>query len=236
MQNRKAARASALFLLATLIAATAASPDDALYQVSSNDLCITEGAIAEAPHGQLAVNVPKMRAYVQAWTHPAIEARFTYLGSTGNEARLGSGELRRQFGLKLRAQDACNLVYAMWRIAPESKLVVSIKTNPGQHTSAECANRGYRNIKPAHSKPVPALRPSQSHTLRAEMNRDHLNVFADNQLAWEGSIGPEALTFDGPVGIRSDNAKLELQLLVGGSRKPPASTAAGCRSGPGESE
>ena len=236
MQNQKCLRASALFLFATLIAATPASPDESLHPVSRNDLCITEGSIAEAPRAQLAVNVPKMRAYLQTWTHPAIEARFTYLGSTGNEARLGSGELRRQFGLKLRAQDACNLVYAMWRIEPESKLVVSIKTNPGQHTSAECANRGYRNIKPTHSKPVPTLRPGQSHTLRAEMNRDHLNVFADNELVWEGSVGPEALTFDGPVGIRSDNAKLELQLLTGAQRKMPPGVAEGCRTGLGESE
>ena len=41
------------------------------------------------------------------------------------------GELRRQFGLKLRAQDACNLVYVMWRIEPASKLVVSIKCRTG---------------------------------------------------------------------------------------------------------
>jgi hypothetical protein len=236
MQDKMGLRAPAFFLFATLIAAIAASPDESLHPIAHSDLCITEGAIAEAPRGQLAVNVPKMRAYIQTWTQPAIEARFTYLGSTGNEARLGSGELRRQFGLKLRAQDACNLVYAMWRIEPESKLVVSIKTNLGQHTSAECANRGYRNIKPAHGKPVPALRPGQSHTLRAEMNRDHLTVFADNQLVWEGSVGPEALTFDGPVGIRSDNAKLELHLSAGPQRKMPPGVAEGCRTGPGESE
>ena len=45
----------------------------------------------------------------------------------------------------------------MWRIEPESKLVVSVKSNPGQHTSAECGNRGYRNIKPRRSTPVPVL-------------------------------------------------------------------------------
>jgi hypothetical protein len=59
------------------------------------------------------VSVPKLRAYLNAQTAQSVEARFTYLGSTENEARLGSGELRRQFGLKLRAHDACNLVYAM---------------------------------------------------------------------------------------------------------------------------
>jgi hypothetical protein len=132
-------------------------------------LCVTEGAVEEMPDRRLSVSVPKMRAYVNGLTAQVVEADFTYLGATGNEARLGSGELRRQFGLKLRAQDACNLVYAMWRIEPESKLVVSVKSNPGQHTSAECGNRGYRNIKPGRGRVVPALRPGSAHTLRAEM-------------------------------------------------------------------
>jgi hypothetical protein len=114
------------------------------------------------PVGFFATENPDRHAFISQ----LVEAHFTLLGSTGNEAMLGSGELRRQFGLKLRAQDVCNLVYAMWRIEPESKLVVSVKSNPGQHTSAECANRGYRNIKPRHSTPVPVLR-SETPTISA---------------------------------------------------------------------
>jgi hypothetical protein len=177
-----------------------------------------------------------MRAYLNARTLPTVEADFTYLGSTGNEARLGSGELRRQFGLKLRAQDACNLVYAMWRIEPESKLVVSVKSNPGEHTSAECANRGYRNIKATRSKPVPTLRPGQAHSLRAEMNREEMKVFADNALVWEGQVGQEALTFEGPVGIRSDNARLLIDLRAPEPTRSQPGRAPGCRTRPGESE
>src|SRR6266436_2408889 len=104
-------------------------------------------------------------------------------------------------GFKLRAQDSWNLVYAMWRIEPESKLVVSVKSNPGQHASAQCGNRGYRNIKPRLSAPVPALRSGETHTLRAEMNGAEMLVFVDNTLVWEGSVGPDALAFDGPVGF-----------------------------------
>jgi hypothetical protein len=136
-------------------------------RVRRDTLCVTEGALEELPGEKLGVDVSKMRAYVNTRTTQSIEVRFKYLGATAHEARLGSGDMRRQFGLKLRAQDACNLVYAMWRIEPESKLVVSIKANPGQHTSAECGNRGYHNIKPAHSSPVPLLRPGDTHTLRA---------------------------------------------------------------------
>jgi hypothetical protein len=149
VRNQNAFLACALiFLVAFGLSAASDSSRLRLSTVSRADLCVTEGAIAELSSHGLSVTVPKVRAYLDARTTPSIEARFKYLGPTGNEARLGSGELRRQFGLKLRAQDACNLVYAMWRIEPESKLVVSVKTNPGQHSSAECGNRGYQNIKP----------------------------------------------------------------------------------------
>lgn len=204
--------------------------------ISRSNLCVTEGAIEESPGRGLSVTVPKMRAYLNAFTPQLVEAQFTYLGSTGNEARLGSGELRRQFGLKLRAQDACNLVYAMWRIEPESKLVVSIKSNPGEHTSSQCGNRGYRNIKSRRNASVPVLRFGDVHILRAEMNGEEMKVFADNALVWEGPLGPDALAFDGPVGIRSDNARLQIELRAAKPLAGQAGRAPGCRSGRDEYE
>ena len=236
MQKRRATYACALILL-TLLALTQVlhSAASKLTIVPRAKLCITEGAIEECPNDVLLVAVPKMRAYLNAFTSQLVDAHFTFLGSTGNEPRLGSGELRRQFGLKLRAQDACNLVYVMWRIEPESKLVVSVKSNRGQHTSAECGNRGYRNIKPRHSTPVPVLRSGDTHDLRAEINADEMKVFADNRLVWEGSLGAEA-SLDGPVGIRSDNARLQIQLRVGPPVEAKQGQPPGCKSGPEESE
>jgi hypothetical protein len=214
--------------LALLSASTLSAVPQAVQSmpVSRANLCVTEGTIEELPGRRLSVSVPKMRAYVNAYTQPVAEVRFTYLGSTGNEAPLASGEMRRQFGLKLHAQDACNLVYAMWRIEPESKLVVSVKSNPGEHTSAQCGNRGYQNIKPRRSVPVPTLRSGDTHVLRAQMNGAEMQVFADNSLVWEGSVGQDALAFDGPVGIRSDNARLQIDLRTG---KPLTDKAPGCR-------
>jgi hypothetical protein len=226
MRKAQSRYASALLLLCGSAALSADSQSVQPVPVSRANLCVTEGAIEELPGQRLSVNVPKMRAYVNAYTQPVAETRFTYLGSTGNEAPLASGEMRRQFGLKLRALDACNLVYAMWRIEPESKLVVSVKSNPGEHTSAQCGNRGYQNIKPSHSAPVPALNPGSTHTLRAEMNGAEMHVFADNSLVWEGSLGPDALAFDGPVGVRSDNAHLQFDLRTG---KRIKEQAPGCR-------
>ena len=235
MQKRRAIQA---FALLTLLALTQLSHSAAtkLTIVPRTNLCVTAGTIEEFPNHGLLVAVPKMRAYVNAFTSQLVEAHFTFLGSTGNEARLGSGELRRQFGLKLRAQDTCNLVYAMWRIEPESKLVVSVKSNPGQRTSAECANRGYRNIKPRRSTPVPVLRSGDTHDLRAEINADEMKVFADNRLVWEGSLGAEAESFDGPVGIRSDNARLQILLRAGPPLEAKRGQAPGCKSGPEQSE
>jgi hypothetical protein len=91
------------FLSAMSLSAASAALATQLTTVSRGDLCVTEGAIGELPGHQLSVTVPKMRAYLNASTPQVVEARLTYLGSTGNEARLGSSELRRQFGLKLRA-------------------------------------------------------------------------------------------------------------------------------------
>jgi hypothetical protein len=227
----------AVISLSTLSLSAASDPSGTkLMSVSRANLCVTEGTIEELPGERLSVSVSKMRAYLSAFTAQLVEAHFTYLGPTEDEARLGSGELRRQFGLKLRSQDACNLVYAMWRIEPESKLVVSVKSNPGQHTSAQCGNRGYMNIKPRRGTPVPALRSGDAHTLRAEMNGAEMKVFADNSLVWEGSVGPDALGFDGPVGIRSDNARLQIDLRAGQPLKAQPGHAAGCRSGGEDSE
>lgn len=212
------------------------APASAWFSASRRNLCVTEGAIEEAAGNRLSVNVPKVRAYVNTWTAQAVEARFTYLGPTAEQVPLGSGEIRRQLGLKLRARDGCNLVYAMWRIEPESKLVVSVKSNPSEHTSAECGNRGYRNIKPQKSSPVPLLRPGDTHTLRAEMNAAEMAVFVDGTPVWEGNVGSEALSFNGPVGIRSDNARLEVELRAREYAGVHPDYVLGCKSDAGASE
>jgi len=236
MQNCANFVLSAYFLLIALNTQMEGQPATNWVSVPQAKLCVTEGALEQSSGSRMSVNVPKMRAFVTVRTTQDVEARFTYLGPSPGEKPLGSGEMRRQFGLKLRAQDACNLVYVMWRIGPESKLVVSVKSNPGQHTSAECGNRGYRNIKPVHRSLVPPLRPGAAHTLRAEMNGVELRVYADNNLVWEGSVGSEGGSLNGPVGIRSDNARLEFELRAGRSSGAYPDDQLSCRAGAGEAE
>jgi hypothetical protein len=140
-----------------------------------------------------------------------------------------------QFGLKLRAADACNLIYVMWRVQPESKLVVSVKSNPGAHRSAECGNHGYQNIKPQSSAPVPAVAPGQMHTLRAIVTGSELQAWVDGRPVWRAQLGAVAGAMSGPAGVRSDDARLEFELAV--DQAPAAAGALpGCRVGSEESE
>ena len=46
------------------------------------------------------------------------------------------------------------------------------------------------------------------------MRGSDLTVKADNKVAWEGNLGLVALEFDGPVGLRSDNANVVFDFLV----------------------
>jgi hypothetical protein len=225
---------TALFVLAFSTAPGQGS--ERTVAIARASLCVTEGEIGIDPANRLTVDATKMRAYVNTWTSDDLEARFTYLGPTAQESALASGAIRRQFGLKLRAQNACNLVYAMWRIEPESKVVVSIKKNPGQSQSSECGNRGYINLKPRHGGPVPGIEPGSSHKLSARLQGNELQVMVDGRSVWEGDLGPEADGLNGPVGIRSDNARLAFDLssrLPGGAH-PDFRLA--CKSGPGVSD
>ncbi|HYM76414.1 MAG TPA: hypothetical protein VE377_10595 [Candidatus Dormibacteraeota bacterium] len=182
--------------------------------IRRGEFCVTEGTLEQADGDRVSVDVPKMRAYVSVATAASAEIRFRYGGVTEKQSALGSGQVRSQFGLKLRAQDPCNLVYVIWRVEPESKLVVSVKRNPSEHTSAQCGNRGYSNIKPRKATAVPRLKGRESHTLRAEMKNEELRVFVDNHEVWEGEVGPDAARLEGPVGIRTDNVRLEFEYMA----------------------
>ncbi len=205
-----------------------------LKRVAHTGMCVTHGAIEKgATAGHIQINHPKMRCVVSAPTSPFAEVRFTYLGPTDHDEPLASGQIRRQIGLKLRAANGCNLVYAMWRIEPESKLVVSVKHNPGMRTNAECGTKGYTNIKPRRSSPVPLLTPGSQHSLRAQMDGDEMKVTVDGAVVWEGALGPEALESDGPVGLRTDNGRFDVEYFAGMAGDAPIS-ASGCGAGGAE--
>jgi hypothetical protein len=193
----------------------------ALAPVALADLVVTSGRVAPAGQGALALRDPTIRALVGAEPRPAVEVAFTYLGPTSAAAPLASGEMRRQVGLKLRAHDTCNVVYVMWHIEPTAGIHVSVKTNPGRSTHASCGDGGYVNLAPAWTRgDLAPVRPGQRRTLAAVIEGDELRVAVDGAPAWRGRLPAAALVFDGPVGIRSDNAALDVALRAA----PPVAT------------
>jgi hypothetical protein len=197
-----------LGLLAFILPASAA-------QTRPGDFDVPDGKIENAAGGRLMVSTKEMRATLKRSTGQNVTVRFSYLGPTKEVSRLGNGLVRSQFGIKLRGQDTCNIVYVMWHFAPDQKIAVSVKRNPGQSTHEECLDNGYINdIKPRVSALAPSVHPDESHTLTASMTGSNLTVTADGKLVWEGDLGPVALEFDGPVGLRSDNAHVVFDFLT----------------------
>jgi hypothetical protein len=147
-------------------------------------------------------------------TSSEAEARFRYLGPSEVDTPLASGEIRRQIGLKLRAHDTCNTIYAMWHIAPTTGLEISVKSNPGQSRHEECTDNGYTFLPPTFRREVARIEVDSTHTLRAGITGNQLRVYADGELAWTSELPSTAMALHGPVGVRADNGKFELQLRV----------------------
>jgi hypothetical protein len=183
-------------------------------QLRPGDFDVPDGRIERTDGNRLKVSTKEMRARVKFRTAQNVTMNFTYLGPTKDVAHLGSGEVRSQFGIKLRAQDTCNIVYIMWHFAPDQRIAVSVKRNPGMRTHAECLDHGYINMQPRSSAAPPPVVPEQPHTLSACMSGSNLTVTADGKSVWEGNLGPVALEFNGPVGLRSDNARVIFDFLV----------------------
>jgi hypothetical protein len=200
--------------------ATASSPSGPqLRSLAPKEICVTLGAVSQDKTGKLEITAPKTRGVSTIGHARAAELRFTYLGPTAQQVALRSGQVRRQFGLKMRAQNGCNLVYIIWRLEPKAELVISVKSNPGMRTNAECHTNGYQNIKPTQSTPMPALNSGDSHRLRTVLSDkdDGLQVFLDDALVWSGQLGSKALEADGPVGFRTDNVHLITDLAQSAS-------------------
>jgi hypothetical protein len=210
-----------------------------LDRVPLDGFCVTNGVISTLTGGMLAIDSPSSRAVALNIGYQSAEIRFRYLGPTQASKPLASGELRRQIGIKLDAQDTCNLLYIMWHIEPDSRIAVSVKRNPGQHTHEQCGAHGYVNIKPSVSIQPAKVVSGESHTLRADLQRDELTVAADGVVVWRGTLGNQIDDLSGPIGLRTDNARFEFEYFAGAvnlskgmSREP--SKHEHCQKSPGD--
>lgn len=196
-------------------------PLHALQAVPLDPLCVTSGQLVA---GQ--VDAPTFRAVALGHAGDAARLRFRVRGDTAEQRALDSGELRRQIGLKLRAQDSCNLVYVMWREGTKPGVTVQVKRNDGEQTSTECGAHGYTRVKSRVRAVAPRLDLAREHELRAEIEGDTLTAWADGQLVWQGRLPASAATLTGPAGVRSDNVAFDLlELAVDTSAPAGAATS-----------
>jgi hypothetical protein len=107
----------------------------------------------------------------------------------------------------------------MWHIEPDARIAVSIKRNPGLSTHEQCDAHGYSNLKPTVADDAHKVAPGEEHRLRAALHESRLTVIADGKVAWSGDLGQRIFEFDGPVGMRSDNARFDFVFLAGKARR-----------------
>jgi len=201
-----------LLVLAGCRAAPREPAAEERHLVTPSELCVTTGQLrAGRP---FVVDTGELRASVAGETPAAAELTFRYDGPSRDTVPLSSGELRRQVGLKLRGQDACNVVYVMWHLEPTHGVFVSVKRNRAMQTYEECGAGGYLGVEPLRASATPSVAVGDTHVLRAELTGATLRVAADGAAVWEGSLPLDAFAFDGPVGIRTDNVAVRFDLRV----------------------
>lgn len=182
--------------------------------IPTGRFCPTSGRVDPLGPFAMKVNLGGMRGVVAGDRSGAAELAFTYRGPSTTTAPLANGSLRRQIGLRLRAQDTCNAIYVMWHVEPAPRVAVSVKRNPGQSTHAQCLDKGYINIRPTKELPRAPIEIGAPRTLRAEIDGTTLRVRTDGAVTWEGVLPPEANAFAGPAGIRSDNGEFDFEVRV----------------------
>jgi hypothetical protein len=156
------------------------------------------------------VREPKLRAVLPESSGERAELRFRYQGRTQRTALLKSGLERQQIGLKLRARDSCNVIYVMWRTAPESRIVVSVKDNAEASSHTECENAGYSSLRPVEQRSPPVAAVGAIYVLTAVIAQNSLLVTLNGDVVWRGDLPGAAKQLRGPAGMRSDNVTWEL--------------------------
>ena len=197
-------------------------PELKLHEVADASLCVTKGKLERS-----RVIAPTFRAVAPGQGGDAAEIKMIVRESAEKRA-LASGQLRRQVGIKLRAADACNVVYVMWRLDPRPMLEVSTKINPGFRNTSECGSSGYTKVKGSFAGDLPELLDGKPHTLRAEIVGESLVAWVDDAVAWAGALPDDVRTLQGPSGLRSDNLEIEILGLATDERAGDSKIAVSC--------
>lgn len=181
---------------------------------SKATICVTTGDIDVEPDGHYLIESGASRAVVRDGDDDYVGIVFEYLGPSKDETALAAGNKRRQLGLKLQAQDSCNVVYVMWPVDGARELVVTSKVNRGQSAHAECGVKGYEALTPLMSRPVAPIVVGQPRRLEAKIDKRVLAVHVDGQLVWRGDAGRRTADLFGYPGLRTDNVRMRFAWLV----------------------
>ena len=203
-------------------------PTAKLAPAAADTLCITKGDVAVA-NDRTRIEQSVVRGFARGTSGDAAALDFVYRGKTEVAVPLASGDVRAQVGLKLRAEDGCNLVYVMWRIEPKPEIVVQIKSNPGKHTHEECGANGYTRVKATKSAKVFPPVPGTTHRMWAEIDGDSLVAWMDERIVWQGTLPDGASKLHGPAGFRTDNVQADVLLLVAQDPNAPAEKCPGAK-------
>jgi len=217
-------RRTYMWLAAPLLAlglVSAAQPRERA--IKPGDICVTNGALEKGSSGKLVVNTPSSRAVAKGANDSVAAIRFEYLGPAAGETRLASGVVRRQLGVKLRAEDSCNVIYIMWGVEPQPGLIISMKVNEGKSTHAECGVKGYKLVPATFERPIAPIKAGEPRALAANLDdRGKLTVRVDGEVAWEGQTFPTANKMYGYPGIRTDNVRMRFEWLGDDNAVPAA--------------
>jgi hypothetical protein len=191
-----------------------------LTQVTRNNLEVNSGPINEREPGCLSVSNAIIRATVPTAVANVASVQFRYLGQVEHPEPAQSGTVYNQIGLMLRAANPCNLIYIMWGRSPREELLLQVKRNSNQSTSAQCKGNGYHTIA---STPIPGFAVGEMHELTAEVGSTAdgdavVRVWIDWQEVMRSNIPAAQLGgIFGSPGIRCDNGIYEFRYSVGQS-------------------
>lgn len=149
------------------------------------------------------------RAVVTGNADQKVKVNFTTVGFVDDP--VNNPNNHKQMALKLKAANSCNVLYVIWD-ADGGPIVVANKRNDGIVDT--CGPKGYSVIVPSASSPVPALVVGSSHTLQADYVDPVLNVYADGNLVWNGTIGKNLVPYSGPVGLRTDGMQFKFDVYT----------------------
>ncbi|RJO71883.1 MAG: hypothetical protein C4523_03465 [Myxococcales bacterium] len=189
-------------------------PPATLKIVDAEGFTVTAGERVEGPRGFLRIDAPTWRAVRKKSGDTAAVLSFRYRGSIGGDGP----DISPQVGLSLRTDDACNGIFVVWTIAPESRIEARLKRNPGKRTRWLCGDVGETSLGTAAA---PTIEKDGLHNLAAFIVDENLKVAADGKEVFSAPLPQTAAELDGPAGVLGDNGRFDVALRAG-DVQPPA--------------